>query len=187
MTPEQLFESSARHVRVMARKIHSAEASRYGVEVDDLQQVGLVAMWDTARRFDESRGCVFATLAWPRVRGAMLDLLRQARGRWWRRAIPQSIVGRDWPGRDRTFDEAADLDEHEWLRRQVANLSPQCSRVMGRLLDGERGASVARELGVSPEAVQKQKDRGVRLIRAKAQTPQGAVFACNSKTYSQRD
>lgn len=48
------------------------------VEVDDLIQVGLIGLMDAIGRFDGSQGAQFESYATQRIRGAMLDDLRDA-------------------------------------------------------------------------------------------------------------
>lgn len=48
------------------------------VEVDDLIQAGLIGLMDAARNFDATAGVQFETYASQRIRGAMLDELRDA-------------------------------------------------------------------------------------------------------------
>jgi RNA polymerase sigma factor for flagellar operon FliA len=48
------------------------------VEVDDLIQVGLIGLMDAVARFDGSQGAQFESYATQRIRGAMLDELREA-------------------------------------------------------------------------------------------------------------
>ena len=48
------------------------------VEVDDLYQVGLMGLMEAARNFDPNAGVLFETFASQRIRGAMLDELRNA-------------------------------------------------------------------------------------------------------------
>jgi RNA polymerase sigma factor for flagellar operon FliA len=48
------------------------------VEVDDLIQVGLIGLMDAVDRFDGSQGAQFESYATQRIRGAMLDDLREA-------------------------------------------------------------------------------------------------------------
>ncbi len=48
------------------------------VEVDDLIQVGLIGLMDAVNRFDGSQGAQFESYATQRIRGAMLDDLRDA-------------------------------------------------------------------------------------------------------------
>ena len=48
------------------------------VEVDDLIQVGLIGLMDAIERFDGSQGAQFESYATQRIRGSMLDDLRDA-------------------------------------------------------------------------------------------------------------
>lgn len=48
------------------------------VEVDDLIQVGLIGLMDAIQRFDGSQGAQFESYATQRIRGSMLDDLRDA-------------------------------------------------------------------------------------------------------------
>ena len=47
------------------------------VEVDDLIQVGLIGLADALQRFEANQGVQFETFATQRIRGAMLDELRE--------------------------------------------------------------------------------------------------------------
>lgn len=48
------------------------------VEVDDLIQAGLIGLLDAAKHFDDTQGAQFETYAIQRIRGSILDELRQA-------------------------------------------------------------------------------------------------------------
>ena len=48
------------------------------VQVDDLIQAGLLGLMDAAKNFDDTQGAQFETYAIQRIRGSMLDELRQA-------------------------------------------------------------------------------------------------------------
>jgi RNA polymerase sigma factor for flagellar operon FliA len=48
----------------------------YSVEIDDLVSVGFIGLMDAADKFKESRGVKFSTYAEFRIRGAILDELR---------------------------------------------------------------------------------------------------------------
>lgn len=50
----------------------------YSVQIDDLIQVGMMGLLDAASRYDELLGAQFETYATQRIRGAMLDELREA-------------------------------------------------------------------------------------------------------------
>lgn len=47
------------------------------LELDDLVQEGFVGLLEACRRFDAGRGASFSTFAYPRIAGAMDDLLRR--------------------------------------------------------------------------------------------------------------
>ncbi|RST31555.1 FliA/WhiG family RNA polymerase sigma factor [Sphingomonas ginkgonis] len=61
-------------VRRIAWHVHSGVSSR--IELEDLVQIGLVALVEAARGFEE-RGAAFRPYAATRVRGAMIDHLRR--------------------------------------------------------------------------------------------------------------
>src|SRR3990167_6178786 len=50
----------------------------YSVQVDDIIQAGMMGLLDAASRYDEFHGAQFETYATQRIRGAMLDELREA-------------------------------------------------------------------------------------------------------------
>lgn len=55
------------------------------VQVDDLIQAGMIGLLEAARGYDASKGAAFETYAGIRIRGAMLDEIRQ--GDW----VPRSV------------------------------------------------------------------------------------------------
>ncbi|WP_269532228.1 RNA polymerase sigma factor FliA [Chitinimonas sp. BJYL2] len=59
------------------------------VEVDDLIQAGLIGLMEAARNFDAAAGVMFETYATQRIRGAMLDELREAD--WMPRQLRRSM------------------------------------------------------------------------------------------------
>lgn len=64
----------------LVRKIAYHLVSRLpaSIEVDDLYQAGLIGLMEAARNFDPAAGVLFETFASQRIRGAMLDELREA-------------------------------------------------------------------------------------------------------------
>ncbi len=73
-TPEALVRTHMPLVRRIAWHVHARVAST--VEVEDLAQIGMVALVESANNF-EDRGHAFATYATLRIRGAMIDHLRR--------------------------------------------------------------------------------------------------------------
>lgn len=59
------------------------------VQVDDLIQAGLIGLMDAARNYDDTQGAQFETYAAQRIRGSMLDELRQAD--WLPRTVRKSL------------------------------------------------------------------------------------------------
>ena len=73
-TPEALVRTHMPLVRRIAWHVHARVAST--IEVEDLAQIGMVALVEAANSF-EDRGHAFATYATLRIRGAMIDHLRR--------------------------------------------------------------------------------------------------------------
>lgn len=48
-----------------------------GVDVENLESAGVLGLVEAAQQFDESRGVVFRTFAYRRIRGAIIDELRR--------------------------------------------------------------------------------------------------------------
>ncbi|NDU91676.1 MAG: RNA polymerase sigma factor FliA [Ferrovum sp.] len=64
---------------LVKRIAHYLKAKLPGsVEIDDMIQAGMMGLLEAASRFDELRGAQFETYAAQRIRGAMLDELRQS-------------------------------------------------------------------------------------------------------------
>ncbi len=71
---EAMVRAHAGLVRRVAWAVHSRLSS--AIEVDDLMQIGMVALVEAARTF-EDRGVAFSHYAATRARGAMIDHLRR--------------------------------------------------------------------------------------------------------------
>ncbi|MCB1980090.1 MAG: RNA polymerase sigma factor FliA [Burkholderiaceae bacterium] len=67
------------HVPLVRRLAHHMIAKLpANVEIDDLIQVGMIGLSDALTRFEATQGVQFETFATQRIRGAMLDELREA-------------------------------------------------------------------------------------------------------------
>lgn len=71
---EALVLSHKQMVRRIAWHVHSRMST--AIEVEDLMQIGFIALVKAAQIFEE-RGAAFATYANTRIRGAMIDALRR--------------------------------------------------------------------------------------------------------------
>lgn len=139
-TPNGLTEKEEclkEYAPLVKRIAHHMMAKLPGsVEVDDLIQAGMMGLLDAASRYDELRGAQFETFAAQRIRGAMLDELREA----------------DWLPRG--------------LRRDMRRIETTISRLQQRLGKSPSETEIAKELGVSlPEYQQMlQEARGAQLV-----------------------
>jgi RNA polymerase sigma factor for flagellar operon FliA len=106
------------------------------VEVDDIIQAGMMGLLDAAGRYDELRGAQFETFAAQRIRGAMLDELRQA----------------DWMPRS--------------LRRDMRRIEAAMSKLQQQLGKSPSESDVARELGMPLTEYQQMlfESRGAQLV-----------------------
>src|SRR5688572_32194119 len=84
---EQRIADFAPLVRRMAH--HLAAKLPASVQIDDIVQAGMIGLMDAASRFEESQGFQFETFASQRIRGAMLDELRQ--NDWLPRSMRKSL------------------------------------------------------------------------------------------------
>lgn len=74
LSPDMLVQQHAPLVKRIA--LHLLGRLPDGVEIDDLIQVGLIALLEAARQYKPTKGASFETYASIRIRGAMLDEVR---------------------------------------------------------------------------------------------------------------
>jgi RNA polymerase sigma factor for flagellar operon FliA len=106
------------------------------VAVDDIIQAGMIGLLDAAARYDELRGAQFETFAAQRIRGSMLDELRQA----------------DWMPRS--------------LRRDMRRIEAAMSKLQQRLGRSPSESEVSQELDMPLAEYQQMlfESRGAQLV-----------------------
>jgi RNA polymerase sigma factor for flagellar operon FliA len=106
------------------------------VAVDDIIQAGMIGLLDAAGRYDEFRGAQFETFAAQRIRGSMLDELRQA----------------DWMPRS--------------LRRDMRRIETAMSKLQQRLGRSPSESEVSQELEMPLTEYQQMlfESRGAQLV-----------------------
>ena len=106
------------------------------VSVDDIIQAGMIGLLEAAGRYDELRGAQFETFAAQRIRGAMLDELRQA----------------DWMPRS--------------IRRDMRRIEAVISQLQQRFGKPPSESEIAKELGMSLMEYQQMlfESRGAQLM-----------------------
>ena len=90
-TTEQEVETRVRDLAPLVKRIahHMMASLPPSVEIDDVIQSGMMGLLDAARRYQTSEGAQFETYAVQRIRGAMLDGLRQCD--WLPRGVRRSL------------------------------------------------------------------------------------------------
>ncbi len=74
-SPQQLVEANLPLVRKIAWHTHARVSS--AIDIEDLVQMGTIALIEAARNFEDRGEARFATYASMRIRGAMIDALRK--------------------------------------------------------------------------------------------------------------
>ena len=131
---EQCLKEYATLVKRIAHHLMARLPS--SVSVDDIIQAGMIGLLEAAGRYDELRGAQFETFAAQRIRGAMLDELRQA----------------DWMPRS--------------LRRDVRRIETAISKLQQQLGKSPSETEIARELGMPLTEYQQMlyESRGAQLV-----------------------
>ena len=83
-------EAAIRRYAPMVRRVATQMVSRLpaNVELDDLVQAGMIGLFDSLSRYQAEQGAQFETFAMQRIRGAMIDELREAD--WLPRSVRRS-------------------------------------------------------------------------------------------------
>ena len=131
---EQCIKEHAPLVKRIAHHLMARLPS--SVSVDDIIQAGMIGLLEAAGRYDELRGAQFETFAAQRIRGAMLDELRQA----------------DWMPRS--------------LRRDMRRIEAAMSLLQQRLGMLPSETEIAKELGMPLAEYQQMlfESRGAQLM-----------------------
>lgn len=131
---EQCLREYAQLVKRLAHQMMSRLPS--SVQIDDIIQAGMMGLLDAASRYDEFHGAQFETYATQRIRGAMLDELREA----------------DWLPRS--------------LRRDMRSIEAAINRLQQRLGRSPNETEIAEELKIPLAEYQQmlQKSRGAQLV-----------------------
>jgi len=108
----------------------------YSVQIDDIIQAGMMGLLDAASRYSESYGAQFETYATQRIRGAMLDELREA----------------DWLPRS--------------LRRDMRRIEVAISRMQQKLGRSPNETEIAKDMEIPLAEYQQmlQESRGAQLV-----------------------
>lgn len=123
-----LLEEHAPLVKKLAHQLKAKLPP--SVEVDDLIQAGMIGLLDAVSRYEETHGAQFETYAVQRIRGAMLDELRNS----------------DWLPRS--------------IRQNMRKIETAINNVQQRLGRPPKEAEIAKELKMSLAEYQEMLDEG---------------------------
>ena len=132
---------------------HLAGSSGPMLDVDDLMQVGLIALTDCARRHDREKDDGLAAYAKLRVRGAMIDAIRKAQ-------LQSRSARAEWQKVERARQSLLAKQAHE-----------------------PSDAELADELGMSASAVTSMRSRSMPVTQIEIEDgyeAQGSAFASDS-------
>ena len=140
---DRLVEEQLPQVRFIARRIH--ERLPQHVSFEDLVHAGVLGLLDAARKFDQSKNVQFKSYAKFRIRGAILDSLREL----------------DWSPRD--------------LRRKARQIEEASARVGTRVGRAATEAEIAAELDMDLDELQRTMGElsGLDLGSLVDSTPEG--------------
>jgi RNA polymerase sigma factor for flagellar operon FliA len=110
-------------VKAIAIRVH--ESLPVHVDLDDLVHAGVLGLFDAVAKFDETKNVAFQAYAKHRIKGAILDSLRQA----------------DWASRD--------------MRKRQKQVESVTRDLTGRLGRTPTESEVAREMGVETERLRR--------------------------------
>jgi RNA polymerase sigma factor (sigma-70 family) len=148
-----LIEKHLPRIRLIARQLrYSLPPS---VDIDDLVAAAALAM---IRALDEGR---FWT--WARVRGAMLDLIREAHENR-RAAMPPDVIAETQNPEQLAIRSEAVLN----VQRNAATLTERERQVISLAAAGAGGQRIARELNISDRRVRKLKESAIERLEAAA-------------------
>ncbi len=170
MTERELLEASkgsdlayselvSRHLGTVRRLAGIYSAG--GFDFDDLYSEGLIGLMNAVRTYDESKGASFGTYAYSCISNRMLNLLRKS----------TRIRGSEEPMEDLEIADhgspesilISSEETDELMSLAESRLSELERSVLRSYLEGKTHAETARELGITPKAV----DNALQRIRRK--------------------
>lgn len=147
----QLVEEHLYLVRAIARKILVGLPSH--VDLEELEGVGRLGLLEASRRFDPSRGVLFKTFVYYRIRGAILDSIRKS---VWFTGTPEPGV---------TMQAGIhDLQEEEFLEGGYGDDGGDLEHMIGRARGMVGSAVIARLIAPGPSPLEERAMKRVREL-----------------------
>jgi len=153
-------------VRRLAKPIHRSAGNF--TELGDLIGSGVLGLIEAAERFEPERGISFVTWCQQRVRGAMLDMLRQMSFTPKREGLPKVFpLDLDLPGRSKPVGREIEIaDEFEYV---MGLLTTQQRKVAKRYYQEEKlMLQIGAEMGISESQVSRIHSKLMNRLRGRA-------------------
>ena len=139
-------------VRYVVRRLRPASSP---LEVDDLVSAGTIGLIEAADRYDPKRGVTFATFAYRRIRGAVIEEISTSSGTHSLEAPISEETG--YTLMDVTVDpsasepqSSAELSE---LLTAIGDLPDRDREILGLSAAGHSGNDIAERYGCSPSLI----------------------------------
>lgn len=174
------------------------------IDADDLIQAGYFGLADAKRRFDPQRGIKFQTYATPRIRGAMLDAIREADWaprlvRRRREKVPKihsinrsmrlnGLGAEGLNGREKLYDfpdlrppEEPSVEDRDQFERSLAFLHGQMRQViLLNFREDKNLREIGDILGLSESRISQIRGQAFRILRANMNAPRNRKAAPRS-------
>jgi RNA polymerase sigma factor (sigma-70 family) len=164
-SPNQLVVDHRHLVNAIAHMYKMRTTYTGRAEFDEILSEGMLALVESAHRYDATRGVGFVTFAWYRIRGAMLNTAQKGRRM-------ESLV-RIY-ARERTAELASDdalngtepdvSEDH--LQRSLERLPTRHRMLLEGHLSGRTLSDVGRDLGISKYAACRGYHTAINRMRA---------------------
>lgn len=139
-------------VRYVVRRLRPASSP---LELDDLVSAGTIGLIEAADRYDPRRGVTFATFAYRRIRGAVIEELSTSSGE--RSLEAPMSEGAEHTLIDVTVDpstsEPQSSVELRELLKAIGDLPDRDREILGLSAAGHSGNDIAERYGCSPSLV----------------------------------
>ena len=168
---------------------HSMRQKNY----EDLVAAGLQGAWESARKFDPSKGFEFLSFAHLRIRGAMVDWIRSTgglnrKGKAKQNATPELLLSdvtkaiesrlAHRSGDELISDELAiaktvrsQMDDNDWFRTVIRSIPDQHAWVVKLYYrDGMTMRGIGKAIGLSESRVSQVHAEALQFLRERFQT-----------------
>jgi RNA polymerase sigma factor (sigma-70 family) len=174
VTPLELFEAHRELVGIWVAKLWVLH--RYArLEVEDLEQMGMLGLWHAANRFDPARGVQFDTYASLCIRGLILSGVHRYRFGGGADPARLRLCGMDRDAEDvldlfgeapdNVFEQVAHQDDLAKVRHALDQIPSRDAHVLRARSEDRTLQQIGAEIGVSREMVRQIELKALPRLR----------------------